>query len=387
MKGISSRPGDLGARHAGPRGFRHGWLGLAWAALSVLNVAAIAAWPSWNTIPFHLIAIAFTVLYWLRIWPASPMLWGLGIVVITTVTGIGLDVLNDAERVEEMTEMPLMAAMFVVTVWHANRKITADHERHLIGKENERLLIAQRRFLQDASHHLRTPLTIALTHAELLARDLSGRAELRDIQVVIGEMAKLRRLSERLLVIAAAEDPDFLHPEPVALDRFAADAIRRWRPTAERSWQLGMLDAAIVSADLERLGLAVDALLENAVRHTPDEGVIKISVIRGEGGVVRMIVADTGTGIEASELPHIFERFRTGAGGGNGRGTRGTGLGLALVRAVAEAHGGYVQVRSVPGHGTQFELTLPAAWDEGAGIDEQAGPPVWRPGLPVPVAE
>jgi two-component system, OmpR family, sensor kinase len=119
------------------------------------------------------------VLYGLRLWPADPVLWGLGIVIITTFARIGLDLLHDNEALE----IPLLAAMFVVIVWHANRRITADRERRLIGEKNSRLLDAQRRLLQDASHHLRTPITIALTHAELLSRDLDGR-ELRDIQTV-----------------------------------------------------------------------------------------------------------------------------------------------------------------------------------------------------------
>lgn len=363
MKGTVSPPGDQGGRQDAPAGFWRGWPSLAWAALSLLNIAAIAAWPSADTIPFHLIAIGFTVLYWLRIWPADPMLWGLGIVLITTVTGIGLDVLHGAEGVEEVTEMPLMAAMFVATVWHANRRITVDHERHLVGKENARLLSAQRRLLQDASHYLRTPITIALTHAELLARDLTGRTELHDVQMVIAEMTRLRRLSERLLVIAAAEDPDFLHLEPVALDEFAIDTIRRWQPTAPRGWQFGRLDAVTIWADLERLGLAVDALLENAVKHTSDDDVIQMSFFRGEDGTIRVIVSDTGSGIPASELPYVFDRFRTGS---NTRGTRGTGLGLALVRAVAKAHGGDARVRSAPGEGSEFELVLPAATGEEA---------------------
>ena len=278
--------------------------------------------------------------------------------IITTFTGICLDVLHVNETVEEVAEIPLMAVMFVAIVWHANRRVTADHERRLIGEKNVRLLSAQRRFLQDASHHLRTPVTIALTHAELLARDLAGRDELRDVQVIVAEMDGLRRLSERLLVIAAAEDQDFLQPELVALDGFAVDVVRRWRPTAQRRWQLGRLDAATVRADPERLGLAVDALLENAIRHTPADGVIQLSVVRGEGGKIRMIVSDTGSGIPADELPHVFDRFRTGS---KVNGARGTGLGLALVRAVAAAHGGDVHVRSAPGEGSEFELVLPAA--------------------------
>jgi two-component system, OmpR family, sensor kinase len=100
-----------------------------------------------------------------------------------------------------------------------------------------------------------------------------------------------------------------------------------------------------------------------------------MSVICGEGGTVRIIVSDTGSGIAAEELAHVFDRFRTGS---NGKGTRGTGLGLALVRAVATAHGGDVHVRSAPGAGTEFEVVLPAV---AGGVPDE--PPVaarrdWR---------
>jgi len=291
------------------------------------------------------------------VWPADPMLWGISLVVITTVTGLALDLLHDAQSVEEMSEVPLMATMFVAIVWLANRKFTADDERRLIGEKNARLLAAQRRFLQDASHHLRTPITIALTYAELLARDLTGQQELHDVQMVVGEMNRLRRLSDRLLVIAASEDPEFLRSEPVVLDEFAVEVIERWRPTARRRWKLGRLDAATVMADQERLGLAVDALLENAVRHTSEGDAIELSV-SSDRSEVRVGVSDTGSGMAATELPSVFDRFRTGS---DVNGARGTGLGLALVRAVAHAHGGSVSVRSAPGEGSDFEILLPVA--------------------------
>ena len=363
MRAIGSRPDDFGpGRHR--RLLRRGKLDIAWLILVVLNLAAIGFWPSRETIPFHLISICFALLYWLRVWPADPMPWGIGIVLITTVTGIALDLLHDAGSVEEVTDAPLLATMFVAVVWHANRRIKADAERRLIGEKNARLLTAQRWFLQDASHHLRTPLTIALTHAELLARDLTGQQEKRDIQVVIGEMTRLRRLSERLLIIAAAEDPEFLRSEPVVLDEFAMETIERWQQTAQRRWKLGRLDAATVMADRERLGLAVDALLENAVKFTATDGVIELSVVSGQGGEVRLAVSDTGTGIPASELPHVFDRFRTAS---SARGGRGTGLGLALVRAVANAHGGSATVRSIPGEGSEFEILLPAMRPQAGG--------------------
>jgi signal transduction histidine kinase len=351
------RPDELRVFPSFRPGIRRRWLDLVWAILALVNLAAIAIWPSWDTAPFHLISAGFAVLYWFRVWPVTPLLWGLGVVAITTFTGLGLDILHDEERIEEMSEIPLMAAMFVVTVWHANRRVTADHKWHLIGEKNARLLNAQRRFLQDASHHLRTPVTIALTHAELLARDLTDRQELRDVEVVVTEMGRLRRLSDRLLVIAAAEDPEFLRLEPVPLDGLVLETARRWEPTAKRDWRLGRLDAVTVQADTERLSLAMDALLENAVRHTVPDDVIELSVIRGESGSSRIVVGDTGSGIPAGEVAQVFDRFHTGSNKAGGQ--RGTGLGLSLVRAIAEAHGGSVQVRSTLGRGTEFELVLP----------------------------
>jgi signal transduction histidine kinase len=258
-----------------------------------------------------------------------------------------------------------MAAMFVAMVWHARRKLTAEQESRRVGEENARLLATQRRFLQDASHQLRTPITIALGHAELLAGDLAGGQEGHDIEVVLGELNQLRRIAERLLVIAAAEGPEFLQAEPVELDGFVMEILRRWRPTADRRWQLGRLDKVTVRADRERLGLAVDALLENAVRHTANGDVIKLSVSApGSGRLVRLTVADTGQGIAAGLLPHVFDRFRSGDGSAGSEADsgslRGTGLGLALVSAVARAHGGDVMVHSEPGQGSEFELLLPA---------------------------
>jgi signal transduction histidine kinase len=113
----------------------------AWALLALLNIVAIGIWPCW----------------------------------------------------EDLAGLPLLAALFVVTARHARRKRIADRERQFLDEQNSRLLDAQRRFLQDTPHHLRAPLTNALTHAEQLAQDLSGR-ELSDIQTVAGEMIRLRQL-------------------------------------------------------------------------------------------------------------------------------------------------------------------------------------------------
>ena len=307
------------ARAARARGnfswpWRVAWVDVAWALFSAVNLLCILVFQHWETVPFHFIWISLTLLYGFRVWATRPTLWVLALVMVTTFAAIGWDVYRGTQSVDELNEVPLMAIMFWLMVWHAQRRLDADHERDLVSDENARLLTTQRRFLQDASHQLRTPITIALGHAELLAQELTDQTEKRDIQVVVGELTRLRRLGERLLVIAASEDPDFLRPEPIALDGFTMDVIRRWRPTADRQWQVGRLDAVTVNADRERLGLAVDALLENAVRHTADGDMIQLSVLaNGPGLPVRMIVADTGEGIAPSELEHIFDRFRTGS--------------------------------------------------------------------------
>jgi signal transduction histidine kinase len=354
------------------------WVDVGWVAFSLANLVAIMVFSHWETVPFHFIWISLTLLYGFRVWSIKPTIWVLAVVMATTFAAIGWDVFHGAQSVDELNEVPLMAAMFGMMVWHAQRRLAAHKVSARISAENARLLATQRRFLQDASHQLRTPITIALGHAELLASTLagSGRPEERDIGVVVGELARLRRLGERLLMIAAAEDPEFLRPEPVALDRFTMDVLRKWMPTAQRSWQLGRLDPVIVDADRERLGLAVDALLENAIRHTHDGDVIQLSVLSADdGSAARMIIADTGTGILPSEHDHIFDRFRSGSDLGDGR---RTGLGLALVRAVARAHGGEALVRSTPGHGSEFELVLPvtapaAELGPGAGLAPATG--------------
>jgi signal transduction histidine kinase len=336
--------------------YHAGVLDAAWVLFSALNLIAIFWFANWETIPFHFIWISLTVLYGFRTWPALPTMWILGAVMLTTASGIGLDVWRGSEPLQELIEVPLMAAVFIAMAWHAHRRQAADRSHRMVSEQNARLLATQQQFLQDAAHQLRTPITIALGHAELLAGSLTGHQEGRDVQVVIGELDRLRRISERLLVIAALADPEFLHPEFVAIDQLAAELIRRWRPTADRRWQLGRLDRVSVLADPERLGMALDALLENAVRHTGTDDVIQLSVIQGwRGGPVRIVVADSGSGIPPDQQHLIFGRFRTGDDGQS----RGTGLGLPLVRAVARAHGGDVTVHSSPGEGSRFELTLP----------------------------
>jgi len=338
-----------------------GWVDLAWVVLWFLGLGGILVFQRWESIPFHLIWITFALLYSFRVRSAGRTFWLMAAMCVTTFAAIGADVLRGTQPADELTEVPLMAALFWVMMWHGRRRQAADDELIRVSQENERLLTNQRRFLQDASHQFKTPITIALGHSELLARKLASQQDRRDIHVVVGELNRLRALSDRLLLIAASANPDFLRPEQVELDHFIADVVLRWRPAADRCWQLGTLDPAIALADVERLGLAVDALLENAIQHTEPDDLIRLSVAASDDGSGRasILVQDTGTGIAADELPHIFERFSTGSPTVAGR--RGTGLGLSLVQAVAQGHGGEVRATSVPGLGSKFEIILPVS--------------------------
>jgi signal transduction histidine kinase len=349
-----------------------GWIDLAWVVLWLLGLAGILIFERWEAIPFHLIWITFALLYSFRVRSTGSTLWVLAAMVVTTFAAIEVDVLRGAQPADELTEVPLMAAMFWVMMWHGRRHQAANAERVRVSEDNERLLATQRRFLQDASHQLRTPITIALGHSELLARNLADNQDQRDINVIVGELNRLKTLSERLLLIAAAANPDFLRPEAVELDQFITDVLWRWRPTAARHWQLGRLDEATAMADPERLGLAIDALLENAVQHTAPNDLIRLAVTReDQSGLVSLVVQDTGKGIEAADLERVFERFAIGS---PAVGRRGTGLGLALVKAVAEGHGGEVRAQSTPGLGSRFELLLPLPPAAGPGTMPAALP-------------
>jgi signal transduction histidine kinase len=262
--------------------------------------------------------------------------------------------------VDYLAEVPLLAMMFVIMVWHSRRRIAALEDMRRVSEHNLLLLDQQRQFLQDASHELGTPITIALGHAELIEQAATDQAIARDARVAVDELLRMRRLTSRMLLVASSDGPDFLRTAPVDTADLMLETLVRWRHVP-RQWTLGALAEATVPADGDRLTLALDALIENAVSHTDVDGRIELSALR-EGDHVILAVTDSGCGIPAAELGRIFGRFSR-IDSGRERTVR-FGLGLALVKAIAEAHNGSVQVRSTVGQGSAFELHLPASADE-----------------------
>jgi signal transduction histidine kinase len=334
------------------------WIDVAWIGFAIANLAGMLVFAEWETVPFHFIWVSLTLLYGFRVWALRRTMVTLAAVMVATAGFILIDVFREAQPADEITEVPLMAGMFLAMVWHARRRASAMEQTQQMYEANTRLLERERRFIQDASHELRTPITVALGHAELIQKGAGDALVAEDAHVVVDELMRLRRLAERLLLLAASEHPDFLRRSRLDVESTVVDTVRRWTPV-ERRWVLGELEEATVDADPDRLALALDALIENAVKHTGPEDSITFSV-RHRDGVVVIGVADTGTGISPSDLSRIFDRFAR-PDPGRSREGGGVGLGLAIVKTVAEAHGGWVAVRSDPGQGSVFELAVPVS--------------------------
>jgi signal transduction histidine kinase len=347
------------------RWFRTFYVDIIWVLFVGLNLAAMRLLPAWGTVPFLAIWVSLTAIYSFRLWRLQPAILTMAAVTLATGGIIGVQVLKKQQDADYLAEVPLIALMFLVMVWHGRRRLAAMEERlaameevQRVSQENLRLLQQQHRFLQDASHELGTPITVALGHAELMEHTVTNPAVAQDARVVAEELRRLRKVATRMLLLASAGTPGFLHQAPVAVESVMVDAVDRWRHTPRR-WRMGAMAEATVIGDRDRLALALDALLENAIAYTTEDGQIEVSAYPRDGMAV-LAVADTGCGIEAANLERIFHRF---ARAGNHRASHagGFGLGLAIVQAIAEAHGGSVRVRSAPGEGSAFELLLPLA--------------------------
>jgi signal transduction histidine kinase len=337
---------------------REYWIDIAWAAFACLNLAAMLAFPTWETVPFHFIWVSVTILYGFRVWKLRSTMWTLAAVIIATGMFIGIDILRQKQPLDEITEVPLMSAMFLAMVWHARRRLAMMQDLQRISAENLALLQRERQFIQDASHELRTPIAVALGHTELIKRMSTEELVVKDAGVAMDEMLRLRRLADRLLTLASVDHPGSLHTSTVDLAPLVLETLRRWS-TEDRRWSVGAVDEATVDADPDRLQLALDALIENAVKHTTPEDSIELSLNRRAKSAV-LAVADTGTGISPEALERVFDRFAR-ADPARSRDGGGVGLGLSVVKAVAEAHGGSVDVRSSLGKGSTFAIRLPLA--------------------------
>jgi signal transduction histidine kinase len=261
-------------------------------------------------------------------------------------------VASDMEWAEAFV-IPLVLVIFLGMVWHGRRRKAALAEVRDLAEMRASLLARQERFLHDASHELRTPVTIARGHLELLRREQPDAPEL---EVALDELGRMERIVERLLLLAKSEQQGFAFEE-IDVEAFLSDLFIRWSEVARRAWRLDLDVAGRLLADPEALRNALDALLENAVKYTdPGDAVELAAHADGAGGVV-IEVSDSGTGVPPEALLRIFDRWAR-ADGARTRERGGAGLGLAIVAAVARAHGGRCSVKPLE-RGTAFRLHLP----------------------------
>jgi two-component system, OmpR family, sensor histidine kinase MprB len=213
---------------------------------------------------------------------------------------------------------------------------------------------AQRQLVADASHELRTPITSLRTNIEVLLElpELPADERERLLADALQQSEELSALVSDLIALARGDKPDAA-VEDIRLDRLVDEAIARASRHAPQVQFSTDLEAIVVEAVPDRLGRAVNNLLDNAAKHSPPGAEVEV-VVDAAGLTVR----DHGEGIPPDDLPHIFDRFYRGA---NERGRPGTGLGLAIVRQVAESCGGTVSAQNAETGGAVFHLRLPTA--------------------------
>lgn len=213
-----------------------------------------------------------------------------------------------------------------------------------------------RRFTDDAGHELRTPITVIRGHLELMGDDPEDRR--RTMELVSDELDRMTRMVDDLLTLARTEQPDFLHLRVVDLDELTIRMLQHARGLAPRDWRLDGTAEGRATIDEQRLTQAILQLASNAVRHTTEGGLVGLGS-RISDGHVRFWVRDSGRGVAIEERDRIFERFYRGRSGF--RRSDGAGLGLSIVKAIAEAHGGRVELDSQPGHGATFTVIVPVS--------------------------
>jgi two-component system OmpR family sensor kinase len=323
----------------------------AWAGTAVVNVVVMSMIPGEETIPFHLVWIGLALVYGFTRWSLRGMLTALGGVVVTTGFMLVRNVRMGAIGWAEVTEVPLMAALFVVMAWHVSRRHQALAETARMAEQDRLRADAQQMFVRLASHELRTPITVARGYTEMI-RDAHHDPGIRDdADIVMDELDKLARITQRLVTIMQTDEAATRWPTDV--DAELTRIMHRWRPTARRRWSVRS-DVGVAATQPERLETAVDCLVENALKFTAPGDRVEVVGRRTRNGWV-VEVNDSGTGVDPAQARALNRGLWPG------RTRTGTGLGLAIARTVVESWGGGLRLRRRADGGTSAALFIPDA--------------------------
>lgn len=228
----------------------------------------------------------------------------------------------------------------------------------------EQAYSGQQRFIADASHELRAPLTVIQANLELLRdrREMPLEDRERATDEAAREAHRLARLVADLLALARADAGAPLRHGPVELDRVLMEVVGEARHlTRGQRLEIGTLEPSLIQGDSDRVKQLFLILADNAIKYTPPGGLVRLSLRRMDDAAA-LIVQDTGIGITPVDLPHVFDRFYR-ADRARSRDPGGTGLGLSIARWIAGQHGGTVELESEPGRGTTATARLPLARD------------------------
>jgi heavy metal sensor kinase len=235
--------------------------------------------------------------------------------------------------------------------------VLAEAFNHMLDRLEEGFRL-QRDFVSDASHELRSPLTVLRGRIEQLVDHTGGRkATEAEAGELMKEVRRMERLTDDMLTLAKAERGGLVQLRRVPIDDFVEDLRRDLPLLGQRHYRVESEIHGDLEADPDRLAQVLRNLVTNAVRHTAADGHIDVS-IGSENGSAVFAVSDDGTGIEPDQLGRIFDRFhRTDEGRSRAEG--GSGLGLAIARAIVEAHGGTIAASSTPGQGATIRFQIP----------------------------
>ena len=281
------------------------------------------------------------------------------------VTTGGLTVYNvifSNEPAPELIEVPLMTMMVLATIWHVRSRQKAAAVVAAVADERQRMIERERTFFANVTHDLMTPITVARGHVDILGRTGPPTPEelAETKQVIVEELRRIESMVGDLLLVGRLDQDAGLQKAKLDVEDFLHVVADRWKAVAERTFTIDVDAPGAILADGNTLAQALDNVIENAVSYTEPGDAITLRA-RGASGSLAIEVVDTGPGIPADALPHVFDRFYR-ADRGRSRATGGSGLGLAIVRDVVEAHGGAVTVVSPAvegGTGTRLLIDLP----------------------------
>jgi signal transduction histidine kinase len=231
---------------------------------------------------------------------------------------------------------------------------------------------ALRRFTADASHELKTPLTVLRADVERAMHPGTHRAErMIALEEALQETARMSDLVDSLLTLARADEGRFdIYRQPVELEPLVREIYETaviLGEDAGLSLSLRTLENVVVMGDRTRLRQLLLNLVTNAIKYTPRGGSVEVAVVRRPGDEVAISVRDTGIGISTADLPHVFDRFwRADRARSRASERGGFGLGLAISQWIVQAHGGTIGVQSRLGRGSLFTVVLPTAADTSA---------------------